>query len=88
MVDPTSAGPVCTDPGGPLASDLPGSWSAAQVVGQPGSHGIPVEFSGSFGDQTFDQAKGGGNANHNQTPTTCTQAFDGGSVTVQVVIKQ
>jgi len=62
-----------------------GGWSAAQVVGQPGAHGIPVSFSGTAVDTTinnqtifsFSQTKGNGNANQNQPVTTCTQSFSG-----------
>lgn len=65
------------------SSDM-GGWSAAQVVGQPGAHGIPVTFSGTAVDTRtgatifgFDQAKGGGHANQNQPVTSCTQMFSG-----------
>jgi hypothetical protein len=58
-----------------------GGWSAVQVVGGGSGTLIPTSFSGSAYDETtaqmifqFSQAKGAGNANHNQPTVTCTQS--------------
>lgn len=61
-----------------------GGWSAAQIVSGGTGHLIPTEFTGSLYDQTlgqtlftFDQVKGGGNANHDQPAVTCTHSESG-----------
>ena len=61
-----------------------GSWSAAQIVSGGTGHLVPTEFTGSLHDETigqtlftFDQVKGGGNANHNQPAVTCTHSESG-----------
>jgi hypothetical protein len=58
-----------------------GGWSAAQIVAGGTGHLVPTEFTGSLYDETlgqtlftFDQVKGGGNANHNQPAVTCTHS--------------
>jgi hypothetical protein len=55
-----------------------------QVVAGGTGHLVPTEISGSLVDSavnrtlfTFDQAKGGGNANHNQPTVTCTASQTG-----------
>ena len=57
-----------------------GGWGVGQVVAGGTGHLVPTEISGSLVDNapnvnrtlfTFDQAKGGGNANHNQPTVTC-----------------
>jgi hypothetical protein len=55
-----------------------------QVVAGGTGHLVPTAFSGSLADNavhqtlfTFAQAKGGGNANHNQPTVTCTQSETG-----------
>jgi hypothetical protein len=60
-----------------------GGWSSVQVVSASG-HLTPLSFSGSLLDTTigqviytFAQQKGGGNADANRTPTTCTQEMTG-----------
>jgi len=57
-----------------------GGWSAAKVVGDGTL--IPTSFSFAVVDHTngesvgpFTQAKGGGNANHNQQTISCTQSM-------------
>ena len=61
-----------------------GGWGVGQVVAGGTGHLVPTEISGSLFDNviqqtlfTFDQAKGGGNANHNQPTVTCTQSQTG-----------
>ena len=61
-----------------------GGWGVGQVVVGGTGHLVPTEVSGSLVDNainqtlfTFDQAKGGGNANHNQPTITCTQSETG-----------
>ena len=61
-----------------------GSWSAAQIVSGGTGHLVPTEFTGSLYDETlgqtlltFDQVKGGGNANHNQPTLTCPHSESG-----------
>ena len=55
-----------------------GGWGVGQVVVGGTGHLVPTEISGSLVDNTvhqtlftFDQVKGGGNANHNQPTVTC-----------------
>ena len=55
-----------------------GGWGVGQVVAGGTGHLVPTEISGSLVDNTvhqtlftFDQVKGGGNANHNQPTVTC-----------------
>jgi hypothetical protein len=55
-----------------------GGWGVGQVVAGGTGHLVPTEISGSLVDNvihqtlfTFDQAKGGGHANHNQATVTC-----------------
>jgi hypothetical protein len=63
-----------------------GGWGVGQVVAGGTGHLVPTAFSGSLVDNapnvnrtlfTFAQAKGGGNANHNQPAVTCTQSETG-----------
>ena len=61
-----------------------GGWGVGQVVAGGTGHLVPTAFSGSLVDNainqtlfTFAQAKGGGNANHNQPAVTCTQSQTG-----------
>jgi hypothetical protein len=61
-----------------------GGWGVGQVVAGGTGHLVPTAFSGSLVDNavnqtlfTFAQAKGGGNANHNQPTVTCTQSETG-----------
>ncbi len=61
-----------------------GGWGVGQVVAGGTGHLVPTEISGSLVDNavnqtlfTFDQAKGGGNANHNQPTVTCTASQTG-----------
>jgi hypothetical protein len=61
-----------------------GGWGVGQVVAGGTGHLVPTAFSGSLVDNainqtlfTFAQAKGGGNANHNQQTITCTQSETG-----------
>ncbi len=61
-----------------------GGWGVGQVVPGGTGHLVPTEISGSLVDNavnqtlfTFDQAKGGGNANHNQPTVTCTASQTG-----------
>jgi hypothetical protein len=58
-----------------------GGWGVGQIVAGGTGHLVPTAFSGSLVDTahgmnqtlfTFAQAKGGGNANHNQQTVTCT----------------
>ncbi|MGN6609612.1 MAG: hypothetical protein ACTHMS_21710 [Jatrophihabitans sp.] len=65
------------------SSDM-GGWSVGQVVGTPGSHGIPTSFGGVAtitGTDTvlgtFLSTKGQGNANQHQQQTTCQQSISG-----------
>ena len=58
-----------------------GGWGVGQVVAGGTGHLVPTSFSGSLVDNavnqtlfTFEQAKGGGNANHNQPTVTCTES--------------
>jgi hypothetical protein len=60
-----------------------GGWSVGQIVAGTG-HGVPTAFSGSLVDHavnqtlfTFEQAKGGGKANHNQSTIDCTASQTG-----------
>ena len=55
-----------------------GGWGVGQIVAGGTGHLVPTAFSGSLVDNainqtlfTFAQAKGGGNANHNQPTVTC-----------------
>ena len=61
-----------------------GGWGVGQIVAGGTGHLVPTEISGSLVDNainqtlfTFAQAKGGGNANHNQPTVTCTQSETG-----------
>jgi hypothetical protein len=61
-----------------------GGWGVGQVVVGGTGHLVPTEISGSLVDNavdqtlfTFDQVKGGGNANHNQPTVTCTASQTG-----------
>jgi hypothetical protein len=61
-----------------------GGWGVGQVVAGGTGHLVPTEISGSLVDDainqtlfTFDQDKGGGNANHNQPTLTCTASQTG-----------
>jgi hypothetical protein len=61
-----------------------GGWGVGQIVAGGIGHLVPTAFSGSLVDNvthqtlfTFAQAKGGGNANHNQPTITCTQSETG-----------
>ena len=54
-------------------SSANGGWAVAQIVDGGTGHLVPTAFSNSLRDETtnqtlftFDRAKGGGNANHNQ----------------------
>jgi hypothetical protein len=56
-----------------------GGWGAAQIVVGPNGHLVPTAFNGSLTDDatgqvvfTFNQVKGGGNANQNQQTIGCT----------------
>ena len=69
---------------GQYQSQQPGGWGVGQVVAGGTGHLVPTAFSGSLVDNavnqtlfTFDQVKGGGNANHNQPTITCTQSETG-----------
>ena len=64
-----------------------GGWGVGQIVAGGTGHLVPTEISGSLVDNvvhqtlfTFDQAKGGGNANHNQPTVTCTASDDTGTL--------
>ena len=64
-----------------------GGWGVGQIVAGGTGHLVPTAFSGSLVDNainqtlfTFDQAKGGGNANHNQPTITCTTSDDTGTL--------
>jgi hypothetical protein len=64
-----------------------GGWGVGQIVAGGTGHLVPTEISGSLFDNvihqtlfTFDQAKGGGNANHNQPTVTCTTSDDTGTL--------
>jgi hypothetical protein len=64
-----------------------GGWGVGQVVAGGTGHLVPTEISGSLVDNvihqtlfTFDQAKGGGHANHNQPTVTCTTSDDTGTL--------
>jgi hypothetical protein len=61
-----------------------GGWGVGQIVVGGTGHLVPTEISGSLVDNainqtlfTFDQVKGGGNANHNQPTVTCTASETG-----------
>ena len=61
-----------------------GGWGVGQIVAGGTGHLVPTAFSGSLVDNainqtlfTFAQAKGGGNANHNQPTVTCTASQTG-----------
>ena len=61
-----------------------GGWGVGQIVVGGTGHLVPTEISGSLVDHaidqtlfTFAQAKGGGNANHNQPTITCTASQNG-----------
>ena len=64
-----------------------GGWSVGQIVDGGTGHGIPTKISGTIVDNkdsnnpqtlfTFEQAKGRGNANHNQPTVKCTTSESG-----------
>jgi hypothetical protein len=61
-----------------------GGWGVGQVVAGGTGHLVPTSFSGTLFDEaidqtlfSFEQAKGGGNANHNQPAVTCTESETG-----------
>ena len=61
-----------------------GGWGAGQIVVGGKGHGVPIASSGSVVDDavgqtlfTFEQAKGGGKANHNQAAINCTASETG-----------
>ena len=64
-----------------------GGWSVGQIVEGGTGHGIPTKISGTIVDNkdtnnpqtlfTFEQAKGRGNANHNQPTVKCTTSQSG-----------
>lgn len=61
-----------------------GGWGVGQIVSGGSGHGIPTSFAGSLFDVTanqpifsFQQAKAGGRANHNQRTITCTAIENG-----------
>jgi hypothetical protein len=61
-----------------------GGWSVGQIVDGGTGHGIPTKISGTVVDIdhpetqfTFEQLKGGGNANHNQPTVTCATSLSG-----------
>jgi hypothetical protein len=65
-------------------SSANGGWAVAQIVDGGTGHLVPTAFSNSRHDDTtnqtlftFDRAKGGGNANHNQPTLTCTLSETG-----------
>ena len=65
-------------------SSANGGWAVAQIVDGGTGHLVPAAFSNSLHDDTtnqtlftFDRAKGGGNANHNQPTVTCTLSETG-----------
>jgi hypothetical protein len=64
-----------------------GGWGVGQIVVGGTGHLVPTVISGSLFDNatnetlfTFAQAKGGGNANHNQPTITCTASDDTGTL--------
>ena len=69
----------------PASNSSPnGGWGAGQIVVGGTGHGVPTAFSGALVDNavgqtlfTFEQAKGGGKANHNQTAINCTTSETG-----------
>ena len=65
-------------------SSANGGWGVGQVVAGGTGHLVTTEVNASLFDDavhqtlfTFAQAKGGGNANHNQPTVTCTQSETG-----------
>ena len=65
-------------------SSANGGWAVAQIVDGGAGHLVPTAFSNVLHDDTtnqtlftFDRAKGGGNANHNQPTVTCTLSETG-----------
>src|SRR4051812_2030741 len=61
-----------------------GGWGVGQIVAGGSGHGVPTSFAGSLFDVaanqmifSFQQAKGGGHANHNQQTITCTSVQNG-----------
>lgn len=65
-------------------SSANGGWAVAQIVDGGTGHLVPTAFSNVLHDDTtnqtlftFDRAKGGGNANHNQPTVTCTLSETG-----------
>jgi len=69
----------------PTSNSSPnGGWAVGQIIAGGTGHGVPTAFSGSLVDNavhqtlfTFEQAKGGGKANHNQSTITCTTSETG-----------
>jgi hypothetical protein len=69
----------------PTSNSSPhGGWAVGQIVVGGTGHGVPTASSGSLFDHavgqtlfTFEQAKGGGKANHNQTAINCTTSETG-----------
>src|SRR5215831_15465343 len=69
----------------PTSNSAPnGGWAVGQIVAGGTGHGVPTAFSGSLVDDavdqtlfTFEQAKGGGKANHNQSAISCTASETG-----------
>ena len=65
-------------------SNQNGGWAAGQIIVGGTGHGVPTAASGSLVDNaidqtlfTFEQAKGGGKANHNQSTISCTTSETG-----------
>ena len=65
-------------------SSANGGWAVAQIVDGGTGHLVPAAFSNSLHDDTanqtlvtFDRAKGGGNASHDQPAVTCTLSQTG-----------
>jgi hypothetical protein len=69
----------------PTSNSSPkGGWAVGQIVVGGTGHGVPTAASGSLVDNaidktlfTFEQAKGGGKANHNQSTINCTSSETG-----------
>ena len=69
----------------PTSNSSPnGGWAVGQIIAGGTGHGVPTAFSGSLVDNavhqtlfTFEQAKGGGMANHNQSSISCTTSETG-----------
>ena len=69
----------------PTSNSSPnGGWAAGQIIVGGTGHGVPTAFSGALVDDavhqtlfTFEQAKGRGMANHNQSTISCTTSETG-----------